>query len=478
MKKITLALLLFCILPLGSMAQGIVFETGTLSEALEKAGKENKLVFVDFYTDWCGPCKKMSSSVFTDGEVGAYFNEKFVNCKIDAEKGEGPELAKKYKIKGYPSMFFLNPDGSAVHMILGAKDKDAFLEEARGLGKASKYGGMMKMKEEFEEGRSDEQFLKDLYKFLPEKDELRGAVPERYLLETPIERLASEADDDIVFVGDMLDGVTGWNEKLMYRMLDLLETKMNEVTEGENRGRFSANYNLGVVFSVELLGGRLINMAIEKGDGELLEKTIKFQQDYRRRIDRGVDGDTNIYSGRGIFFASPEFIRLQFMAANKTEPERFLAELPAYMEQLMAETPVDSLRAETMPKGFIGEMLKERSPEVAGFIGMTIYSRMRESDIAMDNFTGWINYYWRLMPNDRKTKQTVGRWLAYTATINPFYTKGVMATVPLLVKVGHKKDALAVLQYVLDTFDLYMIDKPEYTGPIKDTMRDIENDKI
>ena len=68
-------------------AQGIAFEPeGTLlPQAAAKAKKENKLVFVDCYTQWCGPCKKMARDIFPDAKVGEYMNAKFVNLKIDME---------------------------------------------------------------------------------------------------------------------------------------------------------------------------------------------------------------------------------------------------------------------------------------------------------------------------------------------------------------------------------------------------------
>ena len=87
---------LFCwmiavILPLSSFAQGVDFKELTMQEALALAGKEKKMIFIDFYTTWCGPCKMMSSEVFTQEQVGTYFNRVFVNMKVDAEKGEGVE---------------------------------------------------------------------------------------------------------------------------------------------------------------------------------------------------------------------------------------------------------------------------------------------------------------------------------------------------------------------------------------------------
>lgn len=66
------------------------------AEGLKAAKAEGKLLFVDFYTEWCGPCKMMANNVFPQKDVGDYMNAKFVCLKIDAEKGEGVELAKRY----------------------------------------------------------------------------------------------------------------------------------------------------------------------------------------------------------------------------------------------------------------------------------------------------------------------------------------------------------------------------------------------
>lgn len=112
--------------------KGIQFFEGTLKEAIAQAKKEGKFVFFDAYASWCGPCKTMEKEVFTDSAVAKYFNEKFVSIRIDMEKGEGPELAKKYpSINGYPSLLFLNNNGMPVKTVLGSRRSAEFLVEAR-----------------------------------------------------------------------------------------------------------------------------------------------------------------------------------------------------------------------------------------------------------------------------------------------------------------------------------------------------------
>ena len=92
---------------------GILFEKSPLSVSLLKAKNENKLVFVDCYTEWCGPCKEMAKYVFTLDSVGAFFNKNFVNVQLDMEKGEGKPAVVKYHIEAYPSFLLLDEIGRA-----------------------------------------------------------------------------------------------------------------------------------------------------------------------------------------------------------------------------------------------------------------------------------------------------------------------------------------------------------------------------
>ena len=90
MRKILILCLIVCSLSrLEAQEQGVQFQELTFQEALNKAKAENKLVFVDCYTSWCGPCKYMLNNVFVLPEVGEFFNEHFVNVKYDMEQGEG-----------------------------------------------------------------------------------------------------------------------------------------------------------------------------------------------------------------------------------------------------------------------------------------------------------------------------------------------------------------------------------------------------
>lgn len=119
------------ICPVFAYAQEVDFREMSLQEALGNATKEKKMVFLDFYTTWCGPCKKMTREVFSQKVAGDYFNRAFVCLKIDAEKGEGKELAKKYAIQGYPTFIVLKADGTEVYRTSGFRPADVFVDKIR-----------------------------------------------------------------------------------------------------------------------------------------------------------------------------------------------------------------------------------------------------------------------------------------------------------------------------------------------------------
>ena len=99
-----------------------------LNEALATAKKEKKLVFVDFYTDWCGPCKKMASETFPDKTLGDFMNKKFVCIKLNAEK-EGAADAKRLGVTAYPTFYVLDANGTKNCEIKGYMDAETFLSK-------------------------------------------------------------------------------------------------------------------------------------------------------------------------------------------------------------------------------------------------------------------------------------------------------------------------------------------------------------
>jgi thioredoxin-related protein len=132
MKKLILTIITLFTFSIAVNAQkSIAFTKGTLSEVLAQAKKENKLVFIDCYTSWCGPCKMMEKYVFTNDTVANFFNKTFINYKLDMEKGEGIGVAAEYRVGSYPTYLFLDGTGKQIHRSANRMPVVEFMAEAQ-----------------------------------------------------------------------------------------------------------------------------------------------------------------------------------------------------------------------------------------------------------------------------------------------------------------------------------------------------------
>lgn len=98
----------------------------SFEEALTSAKAEGKKVFIDFYTSWCGPCKRLAANVFPTKEVGDYMNSNYVCLKLDAEK-EGADLAKQFQVSAYPTLIVVDTDGKLLGSFAGYKEGKDFI---------------------------------------------------------------------------------------------------------------------------------------------------------------------------------------------------------------------------------------------------------------------------------------------------------------------------------------------------------------
>ena len=161
MKKIIPFLFLLISTTLFSQ-DGIKFGKQSFAKTLEQAKKENKLIFLDAFASWCGPCKLLDKNVFPKKEVGDYFNANFLNLHIDMEKGEGIEIAKKYSIYSYPTLLFINGDGKVVYKAAGYMSPQELISIAK---EAVNPENTLENKiAKFEAGEKDPEFLMGLIK--------------------------------------------------------------------------------------------------------------------------------------------------------------------------------------------------------------------------------------------------------------------------------------------------------------------------
>ncbi|MFV0566309.1 MAG: thioredoxin fold domain-containing protein [Flavobacteriaceae bacterium] len=179
-KKILIFILL---LPFLGISQGINFEKGSFQQAFNKAKSENKVLFVDGYAVWCGPCKRMAQTVFLEEEVGAYFNTNFVSYKLDIEKGNGPKLKEKYGIQGLPGYVFIDANDEVVYRFDKAMPAAEFLKEAQNaMASANDPDSVGRLAELYNSHKTNEAFVqKYLNKLLDVKTPNYTTVLEQFL---------------------------------------------------------------------------------------------------------------------------------------------------------------------------------------------------------------------------------------------------------------------------------------------------------
>lgn len=228
-------------------AQGIHFETSDWASVMRKARAENKLIFVDAYTTWCGPCKLMDKHVFSDGEVGLFYNAHFIPFKIDAEKGAGPNFAKKYHVNSYPNLLFVNAEGELIIRKNGAMETDELLQFGQKALDADKEA--IAMTSAYNSGNRTPEFILMYLTFLKERDLPTEEIALWYL--AMIGQAHWTAPENLQFIKQYIQ--SPYN-----RVIEFL-SKKKEVESEVVKGRYAVYYTLFDVYK------DYINATIKKG---------------------------------------------------------------------------------------------------------------------------------------------------------------------------------------------------------------------
>jgi thiol:disulfide interchange protein len=114
-------------------AKPSVFQKLSHEKAITRARDEKKIVMIDFYADWCGPCKTLEEKTFSDEKVQKFLKEKTVAVRINTDDNE--KLTKQYKITAIPCLVFVDGEGKEVGRLVGFRDADKFLEDAAKLAR-------------------------------------------------------------------------------------------------------------------------------------------------------------------------------------------------------------------------------------------------------------------------------------------------------------------------------------------------------
>lgn len=190
---------------LSAQEKGIKFlESQEWNQAVKKAKKEKRLIFVDCYTKTCGPCKMLAANVFPIDSVGEFFNKHFVNVKMDMEEGDGGLITREYGVMAYPTLLFIDPvTQKEQHRGLGQLSAGALLKEARiALDPENNLAGMTRR---YEAGERDPEFLIRFLEALAKTDNLKKSeITVEYLNTLDLDQLLSE-DNWKLLVGNISD---------------------------------------------------------------------------------------------------------------------------------------------------------------------------------------------------------------------------------------------------------------------------------
>lgn len=229
---------------------GMKFTEGSWSDIVKMAQKENKMIFVDCFTVWCGPCKVIARTVFKDPEVAALMNDKFINVKVDMEKGEGVDLKNKFEVKAFPTLLFISPQGEVEHRIVGSVASKKFIGEAN---VALAGEGLSAYERKYRSGVKDTSFLKKYIQILANSYKLDEAssVAAEYLGIVGVNGLAEKDSWNIFkefcndayspsfnyFVENQADFAKKYGEKEVAQKIDRVwRTQANSFTKKEGKG--------------------------------------------------------------------------------------------------------------------------------------------------------------------------------------------------------------------------------------------------
>jgi thiol-disulfide isomerase/thioredoxin len=244
-------------------SQGIEFFHGKWQEALAKAKAEDKILFVDSYAEWCGPCKSMAKNVFTDSKVGEFFNSNFINLKLDMEKEDGVSFGHKYPVSAYPTLFFLSGEGKVVKTVKGGQRVDGLLALAKEALKNNDQSG--KFEELYNQGDRSFDLVYKYVKALNAAGKPSLKISNDYLNSKP----NITQDQKLTFYAE---AAVDADSKLFDVLVDEKDAIITLIGQKEYNDKCQAALNVGLNKAIEFEVEPMLNKLSEKAISTLGKK--------------------------------------------------------------------------------------------------------------------------------------------------------------------------------------------------------------
>ena len=223
-----------------------------------------------------------------------------------------------------------------------------------------------------------------------------------------------------------------------------------------------------------------LRTSIQEGNWEWFNELLQLKErfaNYGGRVYGGgklLDGDLRIIQGRGLFFATPEYNKLCYWTRNKVNEDEFKSILVPYMDKLITENPVDSLIKEDNNR--VLDMIKKEG--LKGQMQFFAQGIFEAGNVTAHNIIAWTDYFWKLSPSDKKTKELCTQWINYAFNINRFNDRVAVPAADVLTRIGNFKDAKIILEKAIASQKELGNEDPQVYKKLELKLRDINNKKL